>query len=45
MAKKITITIEVYDAEVKTEDIERIVGHALNDEGIWCYYDVEENKE
>ena len=44
MAKTITITIEVYDGTT-TDQIESIVGDALDNNGIDCTYDVDETKE
>ena len=43
MAKTITITVEVYD-ETTTEQIENIVGDALNNNGIDRTYDVNETE-
>ena len=44
MTKTINITVEVYDGK-KTEEIERIVSAALDNNGIDCTYDVEEVEE
>ena len=44
MTKTINITVEVYDG-TKTEEIERIVSAALDNNGIDCTYDVEEVEE
>ena len=44
MAKTITITIEVYDGTT-TDQIENIVGDALNNNGIDCTYDVNESED
>ena len=43
MAKTITITVEVYDGTA-TDQIENIVGDALNNNGIDCTYDVSESE-
>ena len=43
MAKTITITVEVYDGTT-TDQIENIVGDALNNNGIDCTYDVNESE-
>jgi hypothetical protein len=44
MTKTINITVEVYDG-TKTEEIERIVSAALDNNGIDCTYDIEEVEE
>ena len=43
MEKTITITVEVYD-RTTTDQIENIVGDALNNNGIDCTYDVNESE-
>ena len=43
MTKTITITVEVYD-RTTTDQIENIVGDALNNNGIDCTYDVNESE-
>ena len=43
MTKTITITVEVYDGTT-TDQIENIVGNALNNNGIDCTYDVNESE-
>ena len=43
MTKIITVTVEVYD-KTTAEQIENIVGTALDNNGIDCTYDVEESE-
>ena len=43
MTKTITITVEVYDGTT-TDQIENIVGYALDNNGIDCTYDVNETE-
>ena len=43
MAKTITIAVEVYDGTT-TDQIENIVGDALNNNEIDCTYDVNESE-
>ena len=43
MAKTITIAVEVYDGTT-TDQIESIVGGALDNNGIDCAYDVDETE-
>ena len=43
MTKTITITVEIYD-RTTTDQIENIVGDALDNNGIDCTYDVNESE-
>ena len=43
MTKTIAITVEVYDGTA-TDQIENIVGDALDNNGIDCTYDVNESE-
>ena len=43
MTKAITIAVEVYDGTT-TDQIENIIGDALNNNGIDCTYDVNESE-